>query len=266
MACVVLLSAAIAMAAPGASRWLTLALLYVRGPAAGLASDGTCDNATPECVGWAEAGECKNNPMYMMSACRRACGACDPKCVNRDKSGACEQWAQAGECENNPAFMKMRCAFSCGTCDLLDYKKRCPIDPDRKEAVPPGKMKETFERALSNFPELEPQLISAEPWIVTFDNFLSADEIAAILHHGEGRYVRSTASGGRSDDEFIPLTSEIRTSWCGPRRLRLGRTSVTHRSRIGHASVTHRSRIGCISSTTGAYQPRPSVGLPAQRM
>ena len=34
-----------------------------------------------------------------------------------------------------------------------------------------------------------------------------------MLAHGEGRYVRSTASGGRKDDEFIPLTSDIRTSW-----------------------------------------------------
>lgn len=34
-----------------------------------------------------------------------------------------------------------------------------------------------------------------------------------MLAHGEERYERSSASGGRKDDEFIPLISDIRTSW-----------------------------------------------------
>jgi len=53
--------------------------------------------------------------------------------------------------------------------------------------------------------------------VVSFERFLSAEEADALLKHGEGRYERSTASGGRADDEFIPLKSEIRTSyttWC----------------------------------------------------
>ena len=35
----------------------------------------------------------------------------------------------------------------------------------------------------------------------------------ALLAHADGRFVRSTASGGRAGDEFVPLTSDIRTSW-----------------------------------------------------
>lgn len=38
-------------------------------------------------------------------------------------------------------------------------------------------------------------------------------QVAGVLKHGEDRYERSTASGGRKDDEFVPVTSEIRTSW-----------------------------------------------------
>jgi len=109
--------------------------------------------------------------------------------------------------------MKLRCAASCGSCDMLDYSKRCPMPADRTPAVPPGTMDETFELALSAWPELQPRVISRDPWVMVFDSFLSLEEVDALLEHGEGRYTRSTASGGRKDDEFIPLTSEIRTSW-----------------------------------------------------
>ena len=180
-----------------------------------------CFDKDPNCPEWAAAGECVANPEYMLAECAPSCGApCPPErapdCVDRDKTGACAGWAASGECEANPAFMKLRCAASCNTCDMLDYKKRCPMPAEREPAVPPGRMSETFNRALSEFSELEPRALSREPdgaWVLSFDRFLSPDEIDALLVHGEGRFERSTASGGRKDDEFIPLTSEIRTSW-----------------------------------------------------
>lgn len=210
-----------------------------------------CDAAGMPCAEWAQMGECEKNPVFMHSSCAASCGcpvgqatvlpndgaaaaasgaaatggaaaaatavAPDPSCADRDKTGACAHWAASGECEKNPAYMKMKCAASCHSCDMLDYGKRCPIAEDRVPAVPPGTMGESFERALTEFAALEPTVLSRDPWVVSFDNFLDADEVAAVLTHGEERYVRSTASGGRNDDEFIPLTSEIRTSyttWC----------------------------------------------------
>ena len=137
----------------------------------------------------------------------------EPECADRDTSGSCADWSAIGECTKNPGFMKLRCAKSCNTCDMLDYKKRCPIKDDRTPAVPPGRMSATFQRALSNFPHLVPHILSEDPWVVSFDHFMSPEEVSALLAHGEGRYVRSTASGGRQGDEFIPLTSSIRTSW-----------------------------------------------------
>ena len=177
--------------------------------------------ATYDCQTWAAQGECDKNPPYMLAECAKACGcravaaadASEPACVDRDKSGACAQWSAAGECEKNPAFMKLKCAASCGTCDWLDYKKRCPMPADRVPAVAAHAMSASFERALSDFPELEPLAISREPWVMSFERFLSDEEVEALLAHAEGRYERSTASGGRKDDEFIPLQSDIRTSW-----------------------------------------------------
>ena len=125
--------------------------------------------------------------------------------------------AASGECEANPSYMRLKCAASCGTCELLDYKVRCPIDPELQPAVPPGAMAETFSLALSNFAQYEPQLLSTDPPVLTLENFVQPDEVDALLEHGEGRFERSTASGGRKGDEFVPLTSEIRTShttWC----------------------------------------------------
>merc|ERR1711871_1247481 len=104
---------------------------------------------------------------------------------------------------------------------MLDYEKRCPMPSDREPAVKPGDITITAQRMLSDFPELEPEVLSSDPWVIAFNNFVQPDEIQALSQHGDGgdhtqpgRFVRSTASGGRSeDDEFIPLTSEIRTSW-----------------------------------------------------
>jgi hypothetical protein len=155
----------------------------------------------------------------MLRACALSCGCRQgevvppPNCKDRDNSGSCASWAAQGECEANPSFMKMRCAASCGTCDMLDYNKRCPKLEGRAEAVPPNTMTETFERAVRDFAELEPKVLSTDPWILSFDRFLDAEEAESVLKQGEGRFVRSTASGGRKDDEFVPITSEIRTSW-----------------------------------------------------
>ena len=183
------------------------------------------------CAEWAEAGECKTNPAYMHAMCAVSCGCpaptasgsaaivaaastSAPDCVDRDKTGACTHWAASGECEANPSYMKLRCAASCKTCDMLDYGKRCPMLSNRTPAVPPGVMVDSFERALSGeFAALEPRALSRDPYVVSFDRFLDPDEIAAVLRHGEDRYTRSTASGGRKDDEFVPLMSDIRTSW-----------------------------------------------------
>ena len=63
--------------------------------------------------------------------------------------------------------------------DMLDYKKRCPMPANRTPAVPVGQMHETMERALTQFTELEPHVLSRDPWVLSFDRFLSPDEVKA---------------------------------------------------------------------------------------
>ena len=62
---------------------------------------------------------------------------------------------------------------------MLDYKKRCPMPANRTPAVPPGRMSEVFQRALSEFGALEPTVLSHDPWVVSFDRFLAPDEVEA---------------------------------------------------------------------------------------
>ena len=149
--------------------------------------------------------------------CGTLCGCTPPPsasdaCADRDKTGNCAVWAKAGECAANPTFMKLKCAASCDTCDMLNFTKRCP-PLNQTAAVAPGAMGEMFEHALSNFAEFSPQMLSSDPWVVSFEDFVQEDEIEALLRHSEGRFARSLTSSGRKDDEFVPSAADIRTSW-----------------------------------------------------
>ena len=168
------------------------------------------------CSAWVEAGECDSNARWMLNNCRYSCG-CPRACADQADTDECTAWAASGECEKNPSYMHKKCAYTCDACTTLTYAQRCPLPNASAAAVPHGAMHETFERALSNFPGLEPQLLSRDPWVVSFDSFASDDEVDALLAHADGRYERSVASAGRNDDEFVAATTEIRTSdntWC----------------------------------------------------
>ena len=153
-------------------------------PAAGAEAD--CHDGSTyreSCPSWAAAGECEANAAFMLAECRLSCGCKaappapeGPACEDRDTSGSCGMWMAAGECEANPSFMKLKCAASCGTCDMLDYKKRCPA-PTAEPSVPPGAMAAMFERAVSNFPEMEPEMISLDPPVLVYNNFVQDDEV-----------------------------------------------------------------------------------------
>jgi len=71
-----------------------------RGPAEPLPDPGVCANLHAMCDTWAGAGECTNNPGYMLGsnsgrgACRLACGECQPcdegdaECIHKNREAA----------------------------------------------------------------------------------------------------------------------------------------------------------------------------------
>ena len=175
----------------------------------------------PNCALWANSGECENNPRYMQQECKVACAAME---AGRQTSGEvgsglrdtwnkpaeCVAWAGSGECKSNPAFMNANCAYSCSpevlqaTKDRLEaaraeYRQRCPRAPDMGPALEAGGMNATFERIMSDFAELQPEMVSADPPIVLFHNFLSAAEAEKFISHGQGKYTESRGVGYDKD-------------------------------------------------------------------
>jgi len=167
-----------------------------------------------ECGRWATMGECTKNPSFMAMACARSCEALAPKDTFED-TAACVNWANAGECDTNQAFMFAQCGASCHSVGARKqaYTDRCP-PTNSTDALLPGSLVPMFERAVSNFPHLAPTLLSPSPPIALFDNFISEEEIAALVRAGRGKFKRSTVldvgtQGG--------VQHSIRTSsntWC----------------------------------------------------
>jgi len=80
-----------------------------------------CDDTNEFCQFWTEHGECRTNPQYMETFCRRSCDACPspqavlkPQCV--DFYEMCPRWAAEAQCRENPAFMSVNCMASCKEC------------------------------------------------------------------------------------------------------------------------------------------------------
>jgi len=207
----------------------------------------SCVDSAEDCAAWARSGECDKNTEYMRANCARSCGRCAadapaaadsagasadselharaamwPKCKN--KVPECGAWVQAGECDKNPRYMKIHCALACDTCDFADFGTRCVIDPLATPAVQPGDMDAMFERISTSaeIAALEPRVLSREPWVVVFDEFMSAEEADAVLavsNREDGVHFKASQGTGSMDEDgtLIPTVSSYRTSftnWC----------------------------------------------------
>jgi len=169
-------------------------------------------------------------------------------CLNRHE--LCAFWVSLGECENNPAYMVTNCAPSCLSCDKIDFESRCPPrDPDSTDfpALRPGELNSMFQRIVEegnsdytnytvtvhSYPKevKMPGVINDDddnildgPWVVTFENFLSATECEQLIQVGyetENGYERSKDVGNINfDGSFDGFESKTRTSanaWCSHR-------------------------------------------------
>lgn len=160
-------------------------------------------------------------------------------CLNRHKQ--CAFWAATGECEKNPSYMALQCAPSCQTCHKIDIKKRCPLDPDTKNALGPGDLNKIFERIVTDeeYAKYAPTVHSRPsrppeggdnlesdagyqlgPWVVMLNNFLSSVECQILIDLGlRAGYEPSMDIGEAQFDGTYAdkLELEKRTSqnaWC----------------------------------------------------
>lgn len=129
----------------------------------------------PNCVGWAAAGECSANPVYMAAACAQACRGKLPEgatgaqqqqtttavasaaSASKDADPHCPLWASKGECEKNAAFMASNCATACARRreERRDKDPQCAAwaaagDCDTREAFMRRTCATACERALDD--------------------------------------------------------------------------------------------------------------------
>ena len=120
-------------------------------------------------------------------------------CTNEHDNAACDSWAEAGECKANPGFMLRACARSCQSCGWRNtYCDKRNNGPAKSE----GDIIGSFERAVK-LPGLKPTVHSVDPYVVTFDDFVSDEEADAFISTTRDHFERSLAGD---------IVSPVRTS------------------------------------------------------
>ena len=118
--------------------------------------------------------------------------------------------------------MIVNCPQSCKACHLLDPKVRCNRNSLNMSTSPiyePGGMNDMFESIERDFgSRYGVNIVSRDPWIVTFDNFMTDNEVNSLISTVEGTWERSTDTGKVNEyGETGRVLSESRTSsnaWC----------------------------------------------------
>ncbi len=248
-----------------------------------------CVDEHKECVRWSRDGECDANPTFMRTACRAACAVCESSGCH-DTHESCATWAAAGECVSNQAFMLGACRYSCKLCGV-NYKQACYRDPAMQPAAVAGTVDATFRELVERFPHLRPRVLSRDPWVVYFDEFMPEADVDHLVKVGGHEFKRSLAGDGVTPvrtsatswcnvdsclrDELFQRTRErisnmTRVPWTNAEHLQLLRYTAGQFYREHHDQAPRRPASAppcpCESRVSAAgYLPRPSPGPHVQK-
>ncbi|CAK0889426.1 unnamed protein product [Prorocentrum cordatum] len=192
-----------------------------------------CD-LSPRCGDLAAGGQCDDNPDIMWSTCYESCSKAVPKrCINT-RQECWMQWLR-GECLTNSRAMARDCGEACRVCGEGDP---CLPDPgDGGLAPAPGDLGRLLARAQASA-QLGPRLLSADPSLIVFEEFLSeaeADELLRVLADdsqstqkfarsltgGVGGAVAETARSVRTSSQRFCYDSHAEACGRDPRVVRL---------------------------------------------
>jgi hypothetical protein len=170
-----------------------------------------CEDASSFCGQWAAVGECDSNPLYMRHNCPVTCHLCQSSRCHDVDTQSCAAQARAGKCRAEPQRMYEECRWTCKWC-AMEKSSRCRRAVGEAPAARQGTIEYMFSRAISS-PEhapLRPVVHSRDPWIVTFEDFLSHEESQRIIDIGGRGWQRSQAGDG------VQAVRTSSTAWCDP--------------------------------------------------
>lgn len=201
---------------------LLLALFFFLSIAMIAAQDETCDETTGEC-------HLNQSPQQSPTEVKVAKGSNEQGAPPTAKLGQCEdryplcpEYQSLGECEKNPGWMIINCPQSCASCHLLDPKVRCDrnfLNISSETIYAKGEMQQMFANLETEFSSrYHIRYLSYDPYVISFDNFVTDEEITAILNSVEDNWERSTDTGSENEfGETGRIISQSRTSanaWC----------------------------------------------------
>lgn len=170
-----------------------------------------CEDKSSFCGQWAAVGECDSNPGYMRVNCPVTCHLCQSaRCHDVDVK-QCAAQARAGACRAEPDRMYKECRWSCKWC-AMETGSRCRRAAGDMPAARQGTLEYMFGRAVEDpsFRTLTPRVHSRDPWVVSFETFLSHEESERIIQVGGRGWQRSQAGDG------VQAVRTSSTAWCDP--------------------------------------------------
>lgn len=165
----------------------------------------------------------------------------------KNQNAQCAFWGSIGECDKNPSYMTKSCAPACQSCHLLIWENRCPAKEDLEEtaAYGPGDLGSLFKKIREGvFDEYGPvEILSDDPFVVTFENFLSDEECDALVELGyKIGYDRSTNTGPFDSfgnaERVVSNTRTSHNAWCKKEPCTSDPTALAIMERISNVSGT----------------------------
>ena len=165
-------------------------------------------------------------------AVRRDCRNLDPRC---------SEYAAMDECHGDvdALIMFQNCAPACRACEAVEHYRRCARRPEQVDVFMPGDMNGMFERIVRDHERYRPTILSrpesAEeekdddaddydenplPWIITLENFVTAEECDWLIAKGHEIGFEQTAEISEELEEEGTYGDKVgggRTStdaWC----------------------------------------------------
>jgi hypothetical protein len=201
------------MAPTGPASWILLLLLR---RAAAVAGAADCSDDSPDCATWAQRGECANNPGFMLSKCRAACGKCTPGERKRQASGsdgpkpaAMDKPADVLRDEQYSLHAGVVHAsarpLSHGRLSLVDARKRCDslrgcaafsVQVPEPHPLPSGILPVKFFATAPS--------IDADVEWVTYRKDAGASAFTSAAESGAAPLPASAADGGGATDDAAP--------------------------------------------------------------